>query len=273
MLQKIHPIMQIVSRPAPKNLLNWAREVYSCHFGPEMGNHPRPVIDDCCYDLIFYLEAGKASLIHGGKAAELVIPSVFTIHGLQPPYRFRFNGNLTFVTLKVQPWANASFFGSLGTPGVRNLGLEQPVYREWHRRLFMETSPEKRLEVLEELLGSMVPAVGEEALWIREVCMEVYAKKGTVSVGELSHRFGVSRQHLSKVFRRQVLYSLKHFILTVRMLELVKCRLKQPDRNLTELAHSFHYFDQSHFIRDFRKFSGMTPTAFFNSPPEFLMRH
>ena len=32
------------------------------------------------------------------------------------------------------------------------------------------------------------------------------------------------------------------------------------------------YYDQAHFIRDFRAYMGMTPSAYFNSPRELMRR-
>ena len=32
--------------------------------------------------------------------------------------------------------------------------------------------------------------------------------------------------------------------------------------NLTELSYDYHYYDQTHFIKDFKHFSGTTPSQF-----------
>jgi AraC-like DNA-binding protein len=37
------------------------------------------------------------------------------------------------------------------------------------------------------------------------------------------------------------------------------------DRSLTDTAHTAGYFDQAHFIKDFKSFTGETPDAFFKS--------
>jgi AraC-like DNA-binding protein len=34
-------------------------------------------------------------------------------------------------------------------------------------------------------------------------------------------------------------------------------------RDLTEIAYACGYYDQSHFIKDFRQFSGYTPKEYF----------
>jgi AraC-like DNA-binding protein len=39
-----------------------------------------------------------------------------------------------------------------------------------------------------------------------------------------------------------------------------------PATNLTEAALTAGYFDQAHFIKDFRSFTGQSPQEFFKSP-------
>lgn len=39
---------------------------------------------------------------------------------------------------------------------------------------------------------------------------------------------------------------------------------KNENISLTELAYESAYYDQSHFISDFRKMTGLTPKQFFN---------
>jgi len=45
--------------------------------------------------------------------------------------------------------------------------------------------------------------------------------------------------------------------------------MRQPKyRSLTDVAHSLGYFDQSHFIRDFKQFSGVTPGIYLRNAIE-----
>ncbi|WP_431216437.1 helix-turn-helix domain-containing protein [Puia sp. P3] len=41
-------------------------------------------------------------------------------------------------------------------------------------------------------------------------------------------------------------------------------------RSLTDIAHTLEYFDQSHFIRDFKLFSGVTPTTYVRKAIEHM---
>jgi len=47
------------------------------------------------------------------------------------------------------------------------------------------------------------------------------------------------------------------------MRKLVK--VGKDEKSLTALAYDFGYFDQSHFIKDFKLFTGKTPSGFFKS--------
>lgn len=264
---------QAISRVPGTKHSGWVREYYSLTLEGDTNPAPRTVIDDCCYDFIFYKE-GRGHLLHGPEQEYLAVPfKVFTIHNLQPPFRFHFDGPLTFFTIKLQPWSNAYFFGSLGPNGIYDLSKAHPAYSEWHRRIFETRTPDKRFLQADWFLTANSPVLSEKALRVKSVCEEIYRSGGMIGVGALSEQFEISRQHLNRIFKNEVMYSLKHFILTVRMMELVKYRLREPEESLTELAHRFEYFDQSHFNRDFQKFCGMTPSEFFRAPPEFMERH
>lgn len=265
--------MIIQSKEPDPALSHLVREYYYFATGPRSTSKFVPVIDDGCYDLIFFREQ-DSTLVYGPERIHLPIPlSAFTIHELQPPYRIRFGRELTFFTIKVQPWANAHFFSKLTEPGIVDISSLFPGMEAFQEEVLGDLSMEERFEKANSFMQAQDSRLSKNAHWAREVAEAIYRKAGMTSVRELSLEFGVSRQYLNRVFKQQVLYSLKKFILTVRIMDLVKYRIEHPSISMTELCYRYDYFDQPHFNRDFRRICGVTPTEFFSDLPEFLLRH
>lgn len=84
---------------------------------------------------------------------------------------------------------------------------------------------------------------------------------GPHPVRMLCQQLGYSRSHMHRLFREWFGQSA---INVVRLARFVRATvaIHQNAGSLTEIGVQHGYFDQSHFIRDFREFSGMTPGAY-----------
>ena len=58
----------------------------------------------------------------------------------------------------------------------------------------------------------------------------------------------------------------KHLTRLARFLRACRRLRHAPGARLTRLAHDAGFYDQAHFIHEFRTFSGMTPGEFAASP-------
>lgn len=87
--------------------------------------------------------------------------------------------------------------------------------------------------------------------------------KGGTSVGELAAQAGVSERHLKRLFDQWVGLSPKLFSRITRFQALCDGLTPASEPDWAELAFDHGYFDQSHLIRDFTEFAGVSPTAFF----------
>ena len=263
--------MLIESRKSDETLQDWIKEYYFSN--TEENDRQIPVIDDCCYDLIFFKEA-KSILKHGPKQEELSISSyVFTIHALNPPFKIQLGASMHFFTIKVQPWMNSYFFHDLPHNGIVDLGKEDQNFMDFHRKIFRVTSFEETFLLADEFLKATNLNIHKNIPLVKDICLFIYERKGLVSVNEISNQFHKSRQYIGKNFKSCVMYPLKKFIITVRILDLIQHKRNHPEISLTELCYQYNYFDQSHFIKDFKQVCGVTPTVFFNDIPTFLLRH
>jgi AraC-like DNA-binding protein len=86
---------------------------------------------------------------------------------------------------------------------------------------------------------------------------------GSVRIGALARRLGISQDPLEKRFRRAVGASPKRFASLVRLRSAIAAH--RGGVSLSRVAHESGYSDQSHFIRAFRSILGQSPAQFFRS--------
>ena len=86
-----------------------------------------------------------------------------------------------------------------------------------------------------------------------------------VSVGRMAEEFFFSRPYLSARFKKETGQSLTDFILSEKT-EEAKRLIRYTDKSLTAVSAYLGFSSQSHFIRVFRKYAGVTPG-------EYLEKH
>jgi methylphosphotriester-DNA--protein-cysteine methyltransferase len=89
----------------------------------------------------------------------------------------------------------------------------------------------------------------------------IHQNKGTIRITELMAQLHISQSPLEKRFRQAVGTSPKKYASIVRM----KHALQQFDAatSLTALGYEAGFYDQAHFIKAFKTFTGDTPENFF----------
>jgi len=103
--------------------------------------------------------------------------------------------------------------------------------------------------------------------WLRKV-REVIASRYTepLALADLAALVGVHPVHMARAFRRHYGRTVGELIRELRI-ERAKTRIasKMP---LSEVALDAGFADQSHFVRTFRRATGVTPSAFRRMSPE-----
>lgn len=93
--------------------------------------------------------------------------------------------------------------------------------------------------------------------------------KGQYRITELADSCEVSVRQLERGFQQVIGTSPKTFARTVRFEQAQRRLMFEPDADLTALAYECGYFDQAHFIKDFKAFSGATPAEYAQRMQEF----
>jgi AraC-like DNA-binding protein len=88
------------------------------------------------------------------------------------------------------------------------------------------------------------------------------ASHGAASVSALADAAGVSGNHLAAQFKSHVGVAPKRVARIYRFARLILSVDALRPAGLAELAHTAGYFDQAHFSREFKDFTGHTPTEY-----------
>lgn len=91
----------------------------------------------------------------------------------------------------------------------------------------------------------------------------IHSTHGSARIAALASQLDISQDRLEKRFRRTVGVSPKRLASIVRLRHAIG--LHRPGMPLAQLSVDAGYFDQPHFIREFRSIVGQTPQRFFDA--------
>jgi AraC-like DNA-binding protein len=88
---------------------------------------------------------------------------------------------------------------------------------------------------------------------------DIVRHRGTRSIRALSDSIGISQNHLSTQFKRIVGIPPKELARFYRFAHVLRSIDPTQQVDWAHLAQSSHFYDQSHFIKDFTAFTGYSP--------------
>ncbi len=90
------------------------------------------------------------------------------------------------------------------------------------------------------------------------------------SIAEMNRKIGYSQKHFTAMFSKHVGVTPKAYLKIMRFQKAVAEIEKRSDLDWTTLALECGFYDQSHFINDFRLFSGFTPEDYASRQINYL---
>lgn len=130
---------------------------------------------------------------------------------------------------------------------------------EVEEKLAMAATHKQRIHVVERFLLSQYKEIEADKLIVEAVKL-LYQSQGTLRIKELNEKLGVSQSAFEKRFRRLVGTTPKKFASIIRF-NTVLDNLGSG-KSLTEICYENNFFDQAHFIKDFKQYTGATPENF-----------
>lgn len=119
-----------------------------------------------------------------------------------------------------------------------------------------------RIAIFESFYRQLAQAEDETPAWLNHVTKRIISSRGSQSMSELSHDTGYSSRYLAKVFHDYVGMSPKLFSRIVRFQHVLDALLHADYKGIMGEMIELGYYDQNHFIKEFKEFSSFTPKKY-----------
>jgi AraC-like DNA-binding protein len=189
------------------------------------------------------------------------------ITGIQSKYRIFSNSKDTGTVLVFFNETGAAWF--LRAPVNELFGesvsmenfVSKSLLNEIEEQLSAAQTHQQRIDIIERFLIANIQPIQADML-VQAAIHHIQLTKGNIRISELARQLYTSKSPLEKRFRKVVGASPKKFASIVRFNALLKDYTLE--KTLTEIGLEAGYFDQAHFIHDFKTFTGETPETYFN---------
>jgi AraC-like DNA-binding protein len=118
----------------------------------------------------------------------------------------------------------------------------------------------EKITLVEQFLISKMNSTLPDPLVVSAISM-IYKSRGNIRIKELLAELHISQSAFEKRFRQVVGASPKKFASIVRFKNTI--RVYDRNKSLTDLGYEAGFYDQSHFIKEFKHFTGDSPEVFF----------
>jgi len=99
----------------------------------------------------------------------------------------------------------------------------------------------------------------KKSLPFDKAILELVRSNGNMSIETIASMACISVRQFERISKERIGFSPKLFARLVRFSKAYRLRENNPLTSWTSIAYECGYFDQMHFIRDFKQFAGVTP--------------
>lgn len=195
----------------------------------------------------------------------------FLLNGQQNDYYdILISENLSLFSISFHPQGLSQFFPipiyELSNHDIPLKYINKDLYSELEARLSVEITFQEKVEIVEKCLLKLLINNKREYEFkrINHIIEMIKVSKGDIKINELSNLACLSRKQFERTFMDYIGISPKQYLKIIRLQSSIFLKSKNRDLTLTELAYESGYYDQSHFINDYRAMTGITPKQFFN---------
>jgi len=142
--------------------------------------------------------------------------------------------------------------------------IDQKGYETCWQQLVHSDSIIEKHKIVEEYLIQNLDNHKSADIRIVDAVNQILSERPGVTVNDICQNLNVSRKHLNVLFKKYVGVSPKSFILLSRFQDVLQllASKSEDDIRLSDIAYEMNYFDQAHFIKEFKSLTRLSPSCY-----------
>lgn len=224
------------------------------------------VLPDGCMEMIFHYGDLYQQYFEDGSS--IIQPRSFVFGQITTYIEIAPTGNTGLVAARFLPDGLSPFLeiavSSLTNKAVPVDDVFGDKGKLLEEHVIAATDNRERIKLIESFLLSRL--VDPQTInVITKNCVDIiFQSQGQLDVIELAGKLKINRRNMERKFVAAIGMSPKQLSRVVRLQATLKMLDQKNFSSLTSLAYENGYYDQAHFIKDFKEFTGISPKSFFS---------
>ena len=197
----------------------------------------------------------------------IIQPRAMVLGQTMEPFYIEPTGQVNTFAIRFYPYG----FANLITPPIKTLAnKETPIEqlfgektaKKLEKDIVQAENVRQRIEIIEQFLLHKLSESSTVDHIVSTTIDALLLTKGNASISSIVRQDLSKKRQLERKFTQQIGISPKQLGKVIRLQSALKMMLNKDGENLTHIAYENEYYDQAHFIKDFKEFTGISPKEF-----------
>lgn len=250
----------------PNNDLNSLVKCYwTLEVPAENDSEKQRIIPDGCLEMAFIL--GDDIKRFTNETDFILQPRAMVLGQTIEPFYIQPTGYVNTFAIRFYPYGFANFV----TTPIKNLANKetpiadlfgQKTANELEEKIIHASDTKQRIDIIEKFLLNKLNEQTTIDKIVKSTIDILFSTNGSSSINSILKEDLSKRRQLERNFLKQIGISPKQLGKVIRLQTALKMMLTNKDETLTQIAYESEFYDQAHFIKDFKELTGTNPKDF-----------
>ncbi|UZO79767.1 helix-turn-helix domain-containing protein [Aquimarina sp. ERC-38] len=247
------------------------KSLISCYWTLEVPKQPEPqkqrIVPDGCIEMAFIL--GDDIKRYTSENEFILQPRAMVLGQTMEPFYIEPTGFVKTFAIRFYPYGIANF---ISEPISNLANKETPINKLFEKetednltqKIIQAENTKQRIGIIERFLIERINNKKTIDKIVKSTVDSLLSTNGSASINSILKENLSKRRQLERNFKKQIGVSPKQLGKVIRLQTALKMLLDPKSKKLTKIAYESEYFDQAHFVKDFKEFTGINPKDFIN---------